>query len=106
MLVLTRGKDQSTDIMTPDGYHIRVIVVEIRGGRIRLGFEAVKEVQINRSEVQEEKGQSDVADDVSSVDSPAVQHDAVADQDPAVPAFRTQGDVRLRTKLGRSRPAN
>ena len=49
MLVLSRRKDESV-IINND---IRVVVVEIRGDKVRLGVEAPKEVPVHRSEVYE-----------------------------------------------------
>jgi carbon storage regulator len=49
MLVLTRKRGESVDIA---GGLIRVIVVELRNGIVRLGFEAPDDIQINRREVE------------------------------------------------------
>lgn len=49
MLVLSRRKDESVVINSD----IRVVVVEIRGDKVRLGVEAPKEVPVHRSEVYE-----------------------------------------------------
>jgi carbon storage regulator len=49
MLVLTRKVGES--IVIADD--IVVTVLEIRGGQVRLGVEAPKDVSIHRSEVQE-----------------------------------------------------
>ena len=49
MLVLTRHKDEA--IMIGDG--IKIIVVEIRGDKVRLGIEAPREVPVHRQEVYE-----------------------------------------------------
>ena len=49
MLVLTRKKDER--IVIND--NIVVVVVEIRGDKVRLGIEAPKEVPIHRQEVYE-----------------------------------------------------
>jgi len=46
MLVLSRKKDES--IMIGD---IKVVIVEIRGDKVRLGVEAPKEVPVHRREV-------------------------------------------------------
>ncbi len=57
MLVLTRKKNESI-IINDD---ITIVVVEIRGDKVRLGIEAPKEVPVHRREVydaiQAEKGQ-------------------------------------------------
>lgn len=49
MLVLSRRKDESVVINND----IRIVVVEIRGDKVRLGVEAPKEVPVHRSEVYE-----------------------------------------------------
>jgi len=49
VLVLTRKTNESITI----GHHIRVTVVEIRGGQVRLGIDAPKETPVNRTEVYE-----------------------------------------------------
>lgn len=47
MLVLSRKKHESIEI----GDDVRLVVVEIRGDKVRLGFEAPPEVKILRSEL-------------------------------------------------------
>lgn len=47
MLVLTRKRNEG--IMINDD--IEIIVVEIRGGKVRLGFKAPNEVPVHRGEV-------------------------------------------------------
>ena len=47
MLVLSRKKNES--IMIDD--RIKIVVVEIRGDKVRLGVEAPKEVPVHRQEV-------------------------------------------------------
>jgi carbon storage regulator len=49
MLVLTRRKDESIII----GNNIRVTVVEIRGDRVKLGFQAPGEVTVHREEIHQ-----------------------------------------------------
>jgi carbon storage regulator len=49
MLVLTRRRNEAVLI---DGGRIKVIVVEIRQDRVRLGFAAPDDVSIHREEVQ------------------------------------------------------
>ena len=49
MLVLSRKKNESI-IINND---IRLVVVEIRGDKVRLGVEAPKEVPVHRREVYE-----------------------------------------------------
>lgn len=49
MLVLSRKKNES--IVIDD--RIKIVVVEIRGDKVRLGVEAPKEVPVHRQEVYE-----------------------------------------------------
>lgn len=49
MLVLSRKKDEKIII----GDSITLMVVEIRGDKVRLGIEAPKEVAVHREEVHE-----------------------------------------------------
>ncbi len=66
MLVLTRRKDESTffdfSAMTDAELlslrttgPIRMTVVEIRGDKVRLGFDAPNPVQVHRKEIYEKK---------------------------------------------------
>lgn len=57
ILVLSRKTDEVICI----GENIRVMVIEIRGDKVRLGIVAPKDVKVLRSELKpEEKGGSDV----------------------------------------------
>ncbi len=47
MLVLSRKKNESIKI----GDDITVVIVEVRGDKVRLGIEAPKEVAVHRKEV-------------------------------------------------------
>lgn len=49
MLVLSRKKDEKIII----GDKITIMVIEIRGDKVRLGIEAPKEVTVHRQEVYE-----------------------------------------------------
>lgn len=52
MLVLTRRHNEVVTIGGCDGYPlIEVTVVEIRGDKVRIGFEAPKDVAVHRKEV-------------------------------------------------------
>ena len=51
MLCLSRERNEAVTITTPEGRTIRVIVVEPRGSKVRLGFQADKEVKIMRDEL-------------------------------------------------------
>lgn len=50
MLTLARKVDEVIVIDHPDG-KIEVMVVRIRGGSVRLGFTAPREIEIHRREV-------------------------------------------------------
>ena len=50
MLVLSRHRNEKIVL---DGGRIVLTVVEIRGDKVRLGFDADKSVSIHRGEVQE-----------------------------------------------------
>ncbi|MDD5459642.1 MAG: carbon storage regulator CsrA [Phycisphaerae bacterium] len=49
MLVLSRQKDESIII----GDNIEVIIVDVRGDKVRLGINAPKDVSVHRREVYE-----------------------------------------------------
>ena len=57
MLVLSRKKNESIVINND----ITIVVVEIRGDKVRLGVEAPKEVPVHRREVFDAIHRSDVA---------------------------------------------
>jgi carbon storage regulator len=62
MLVLSRKKDEKIII----GDNITVMVIEIRGDKVRLGIEAPKEVTVHRQEVYDAiKREQDVKKDIS-----------------------------------------
>ena len=54
MLVLSRKKNESI-VINDD---VKIVVVEIRGDKVRLGIEAPKEVPVHRNEVYEAIRQS------------------------------------------------
>ena len=70
MLVLSRKQDESIVINND----ITIVVVEIRGDKVRLGVEAPKEVPVHRREVYEAIARGDAAD-VPSVSSAAAGDD-------------------------------
>ena len=49
MLVLTRRKNEAVLI----GDNVRIVVVEIRGDKVRLGIDAPKDTAVHRREVYE-----------------------------------------------------
>ena len=65
MLVLSRKKDESVVINN----NIRIVVVEIRGDKVRLGVEAPKEVPVHRSEVYEAINSDDPDKTILSVNN-------------------------------------
>ena len=70
MLVLSRKKDESIVINND----ITIVVVEIRGDKVRLGVEAPKEVPVHRREVFEAIARGEpVADSLQTESANAVQ---------------------------------
>jgi carbon storage regulator len=67
MLVLSRKKDESIVINND----ITIVVVEIRGDKVRLGVEAPKEVPVHRQEVFEAIARGEAV--VESVDADAAK---------------------------------
>ena len=65
MLVLSRKKNESI-VINDD---ITIVVVEIRGDKVRLGVEAPKEVPVHRREVYEAIKRSEQNDAVNSSNS-------------------------------------
>lgn len=57
MLVLTRKNQESVVVGGRDGgeYLLRITVIEIRGRRVILGFEAAQEIPVHRSELWEQR---------------------------------------------------
>lgn len=51
MLVLSRKKDQKIMITTPSGEEIMVMIVEIRGDKVRLGVKCARDIVVDREEV-------------------------------------------------------
>jgi carbon storage regulator len=76
MLVLSRKKDESIVINND----ITIVVVEIRGDKVRLGVEAPKEVPVHRREVFEAIVHGE------PVDMPAVSAPSQAASEEAAPA--------------------
>ena len=69
MLVLSRKKNESIVINND----ITIVVVEIRGDKVRLGVEAPKEIPVHRREVYDAIRRSDVTiGDVAIGDVPVV----------------------------------
>jgi carbon storage regulator len=68
MLVLSRKKNESIVINND----ITIVIVEIRGDKVRLGIEAPKEVPVHRREVYDAIRRSEAA----SKDQPAQETEA------------------------------
>lgn len=49
MLILTRTKDESVVIDNK----IEVVIVDVRGDKVRLGIEAPRDIPVHRKEIQE-----------------------------------------------------
>ncbi|MCG8586558.1 MAG: carbon storage regulator CsrA [Pirellulales bacterium] len=64
MLVLSRKKNESI-VINDD---ITIVVVEIRGDKVRLGVDAPKEVPVHRQEVYEAIRRNHEADESSAAD--------------------------------------
>ncbi len=67
MLVLSRKKNESI-VINDD---ITIVVVEIRGDKVRLGIEAPKEVPVHRNEVYEAIRRNAQVDHETGASSPA-----------------------------------
>ena len=65
MLVLSRKKNESIVINND----ITIVVVEIRGDKVRLGIEAPKEVPVHRREVYEAIKRSEMAQNKESANA-------------------------------------
>ncbi len=65
MLVLSREKSGAVIVRCGEQV-IRVVVVELRGNRVRLGFEADKAISIDREEVDNAKQREHEAGSKSS----------------------------------------
>ena len=75
MLVLSRKKNESI-VINDD---ITIVVVEIRGDKVRLGVEAPKEIPVHRREVFDAIQRSKVSGDdnaASKADAPGTGGDA------------------------------
>lgn len=66
MLVLSRKKNES--IVIDD--RIKIVVVEIRGDKVRLGVEAPKEVPVHRQEVYDAIKRSAMETQAMEIDAP------------------------------------
>jgi carbon storage regulator CsrA len=53
MLVLTRRRNEAVVLTLPSGDPIRVVVTDIVGSQVRLGFDAPANVQIERVQLRD-----------------------------------------------------
>ncbi len=67
MLVLSRKKNESVVIND----NITIVIVEIRGDKVRLGIEAPKDVPVHRKEIYDAICQSQKAEEGSELRLPA-----------------------------------
>jgi carbon storage regulator len=81
MLVLSRKKDESIVINND----ITIVVVEIRGDKVRLGVEAPKEVPVHRREVFEAIARGEPLD-AAALAPPEVASDQASPAEPRPPA--------------------
>ena len=52
MLVLTRRRDEAIVIRNRFGAEIRLLVVDVRGNKVRLGIEAPADISVIREEIR------------------------------------------------------
>lgn len=55
MLVLSRKAEQKLMITLPSGEEIMVMIVEIRGDKVRLGVKCARDIVVDREEVYLDK---------------------------------------------------
>lgn len=79
MLVLSRKKDESIVINND----ITIVVVEIRGDKVRLGVEAPKEVPVHRREVYDAIARGEPLEVTIVAPAATLEQGAKADQVPA-----------------------
>lgn len=70
MLVLSRKKDE--EIVIGDGL-IRIVVIEVRGDKVRIGIEAPKDVPVHRREVHDAIIRENQCSSTSSLNGPLCQ---------------------------------
>jgi len=51
VLVLSRKRDEVVEVRCNNGQKLRVVLVDIDGGKVRLGFDGPLDMKINRKEV-------------------------------------------------------
>ncbi len=93
MLVLTRKVGEKLVI----GNSIRISVVSIGPGRVKLGIEAPADVTIDREEIHERKQFEDTGVTATVTAAPAL-HNRIADQLPQTVIDLPMGKSNFRTK--------
>ena len=79
MLVLTRRPGESIMV----GKDIVITVIEIKGGQVRIGIDAPRDVQVHREEVYEQVRQENIAAVASARDALDALAPAADDEDDA-----------------------
>ncbi len=74
MLVLSRKSQESVVVGGSDGFHrlLKVKVLGIKGGRVRLGFEVDPNIPVHRSEVWERIHGNGGSQSASPMEDPAL----------------------------------
>ena len=88
MLVLSRKKDERIVINND----ITIVVVEIRGDKVRLGVEAPKEVPVHRREVYDAIARGEPLDSVPETRAAEGSADAACSTESSRPAGRQPAD--------------
>lgn len=92
MLVLSRKKDECIVINND----IKIVVVEIRGDKVRLGIEAPKEVPVHRQEVFHSIAEISNAE-ISAGEIPAIEHAQEIQHAPPLPTAAENTDAANRS---------
>lgn len=61
MLVFSRKRNQKAFITAPNGDSIEIVVLEIRGDKVRLGISAPKSYGVDREEIKRDKDAAKVS---------------------------------------------
>jgi len=81
MLVLSRQRDESIMI----GDNVEIIIVDVRGDKVRLGITAPKEIPVHRREIydaiQREKAEKKEAEKQQEAEPKAEHEESQADQE-------------------------
>ena len=86
MLVLTRRPGESIIV----GQDIVVTVIEIKGGQVRIGIDAPREVQVHREEIFEQVRQENLAAVASAEQARKALESRLGEEPPARPASESR----------------